>query len=697
MAEEAAAIAEIAAVLRRYEGAFREIGREHGVFFTADPASAGRLGRGGGLEYAARRIWERAGRGGAGVLGGVIEAALAAWHGHAVMYDLAAAASAAARGADVAAALSVSRVRFQGTDGVRGKTGRGDAGDMFRLFLEEGRVTPDFLGALAAAFVKLASAESGEGMRVAVAGDGRDELTGGEYRRAVTEAILRGGGRPVDLGICPTPLVPVYCALHGAPGAVVLTASHNPADQNGIKMFLDGRKILPEGKVSDYSITAATYDAAPRGADRGVDRTAVEHGPEAAELAAAAAKAALEGKLKHVSAAGLKFIVDTAHGAYSGCAAAVFEALGLDGEIINGDMHGTDINADSGVAAIEGRTAYRPDEERVPEIVKRLRGGKGLAGIALDGDGDRGYLLVPGSGGVVNVIDGDRLSYHIARYLVEEHGAVGRFLATVESDMALAEAVEKDIGLSVETVCVGDKYLSSTDSAREGVLLGEETSGHVVFPVTLSNGAQVLTGNGLTSALLGAEAIAWGCEDIAAAAAPYAPGVMETFYTYYVDKTLFRRGSEAWEEAAATVHAAMGECVETGELPRDAALGERVFDDEEDMLYIDVAGEDGRLGAVFARSSGTEDKIAVYGRGLSGYGGGMVRMARAASESLGKSLKDPRKPEARAEAAIAARAERGAALSAKEAAGILEEAGIPMPEASIQALLAAMRKEGYLA
>ena len=695
-------MARFASIFHDYAAKLREIAARK-VFVTAEPASGKLLGLQADAETAEETLSRRA----PDVSPDAVETLLRHFVAHPpkgpVLVDIALAAQVHAGGASAKDSVKRARIRFQGTDGIRGKIGQDEPGHEAELFFRDGTITPRLFAAVTAAFIDVARNKIAPPGKVAFADDGRDYLTSKRFRNAVLEAVRSRGMTPVDLGVIPTPLVPVYCATAGIAAGIVLTASHNPANQNGIKFFLDGRKILPEGAVSDYAISALAFEMLAR-ADSFVavsNAPAVEPGPDAGSLAILAAEAVLRGKVGSLKRFNMRFLVDTAHGAYSSCAAAVFDKLGLPYEILNGDATGENINRGSGVAVIEGTEIYERNDAGAPEIARRLSAAglakdKRVLGIALDGDGDRGFVLVPDNSGRVRVLDGDKLSFLIARYLKEAHGMSGRFVGTVESDLALFTAVETRLGLPVEMVCVGDKYLSSTPRAQKGLLIGEEASGHVVLPCKIGKGrgGTILTGNGLISGILGAEALVWTGNPVENVH-PYKPGVMKTFYTYFVDKTRLRRGGTVWAADIKAAQKGLTGAILAQELPSSTQMAEQVFPDDEDMLYLSIVAEGSTIGVVFTRASGTEDKVAVYARGGQQFAKGILGIAREVVRNHALTLKDRRRPEAQAEAAILNAAGTQVGLTAERAMDILRKAGITMAEPSVHSLLTAMRKQGF--
>jgi len=595
-------------------------------------------------------------------------------------------------------AIMRSRVRYQGTDGVRGKVAADDPTESALAKLTRpGEFTPGLCELLCAG-VMLARKDA-QPPTVVVAEDGRDAFGRREYATAAIRAFTRFGCRVLDLGIAPTPLAPVAAAKLGADVAVVVTASHNPADQNGIKFFLRGRKPLPES--GDYPLSAFTSLAALEGLpDERASATAKRvdaKGLVRDYTSAALAREDVEA-LRH---AGL--IIDVAHGAFAPFAEELLQGLGLRAEVINDDMTGDNINRDSGVAYIEGKERIAAAElDGEIALVGRVRSlaresDERVFGIALDADGDRALLVVhDGDTDEVRIIDGDRMAFLITR-LARKTGDVKGcvFAGTVESDLATFDAVA---ALGIETVLtpVGDKWLSARPALADRLLVGEESSGHLVWPVDVPMGtsmATIVTGNGLLTGLRAAAAVLRLELTPAEAAEPFPPGVVRTFYTYFVDRARFHRGSLVWKEDVRIIGEELAKLKDSGAMPAACKLRQIDFDDDPDMLYLNIE-ESGRVvGAVFARNSGTENKTATYARGRAEFETQLVGIAREVNEHHIRSMKDTSLGGARAAGAIAAALSAKGALSVDEARRIADEHGIGS-DAGFVGLLFALTREG---
>ena len=600
------------------------------------------------------------------------------------------------QGLGAADAIMRARVRYQGTDGVRGKVADDDdATTPLAKLTERGEFTPGLCELLSAAV--LLAGNWDEPPAVVVAEDGRDAFGERRYAATVIETFRRFGCKVFDLGICPTPVAPVAAATLGARIAAVVTASHNPADQNGVKFFIDGRKPLPE--TGDYPMSAYAFQVALEGLPkrRKAPRLEkVEAGPFLRAILDAALTDADRDALKRVT-----LILDVAHGSF---APFVADALAdLDIEIMNADMTGENINRDSGVAYIEGKDRIAgADVAGEIAIVARVReraiwSDRLVIGLAFDADGDRGFVLVHDvRADEVRIIDGDRIAYMVAK-LAHDAGAVdGRvFAGTVESDLAVFDAVR---ALGIETVLtpVGDKWLSSRRSLTDRLLVGEEPSGHVVIPIDMAtaNGReQIVTGNGLVTGLLGAAAMVRLRLSPAEAAEPYPPGVFCTHYCYFVDRARLYRDSRVWRTDLQTAHMTLKGLKTTGDFDAEWELREIGFDDDPDMLYLQLVEGERVLGAIFTRNSGTENRSAVYARGLSAFERPMRTLAHHINGRHMMAMKDRRLVETKAGDALADAVLVRERMSLDDARTFVRQLGITT-DVQFHALLFALQREG---
>ncbi|HEY1564300.1 MAG TPA: phosphoglucosamine mutase [Gaiellaceae bacterium] len=329
--------------------------------------------------------------------------------------------------------------QYFGTDGVRGVVGE--------------RLTADLVERLG----KAAALWCGGG-RVFVGRDTRG--SGPELEEAFARGVASGGGTAVLAGVLPTPAV----ALLRLDLGVVITASHNPPEYNGVKFFdRQGRK-LTDG--AEEEIEALLDAPAPGGGE--IERVDV------------AAQSYLGRVLERFGADlnGLRIAVDCANGAYAGVAPQAFEQLGAEVTAIGNGPDGTNINVGCGAT----------DLRALADVVRE----KHLdLGVAFDGDGDR-MLAVDERG---EPVDGDQILAVLALALGVEGVA-----ATTMTNLGFHRLMEER-GIRVVVTDVGDRYILEA-LRREGLLLGGEQSGHLMWL-----DGQV-TGDGLVAALLLCKAVA---------------------------------------------------------------------------------------------------------------------------------------------------------------------------------------------
>jgi len=343
--------------------------------------------------------------------------------------------------------------RLFGTDGVRGVANR--------------ELTAELALALgAAAAGRLAS--SGEpGRRVAVIG--RDPRASGEMLEAAVIAGLTSQGvDALRVGVLPTPAVAYLTSAYDADFGVMISASHNPMPDNGIKIFGPGGHKLDDDTEDEIEdLVAAGPGLRPVGA--GIGRV-VE------------ADDAMDRYLRHVGKAagtrldGLTVVVDCAHGAASSAAPRAYRAAGARVIAIHAEPDGLNIN--------DGCGSTHLDSLRAAVIAHRAD-----LGLAHDGDADR-CLAVDAEG---ELVDGDAIMVVLA-LAMQEAGelAANTLVATVMSNLGLHLAM-RSAGVTVRTTAVGDRYV--LEELRAGdYSLGGEQSGHIVMPALGSTGDGIVTG-----------------------------------------------------------------------------------------------------------------------------------------------------------------------------------------------------------
>jgi phosphoglucosamine mutase len=341
--------------------------------------------------------------------------------------------------------------RLFGTDGVRGKAGT--------YPLDHATVRR-----LGAALVRAVADPSA---RILIGRDTRESGTWIEQELA--HGARACGATVISAGVVPTPGVAYLTRTSAFTAGVVISASHNPFEDNGIKVFSGGGEKFTEeleahveAIMADTSWSVPPGDADPVHGESLVDRY-VEHA-----LAVLPDTGALRGA---------PITIDCANGATFAVAPRVFRALGIDAHVIGDAPDGRNINLECG--------STHP--ERLARVV--VDGGYRL-GIAFDGDGDRA-IFVDERG---RVVDGDAVMLMCARHLKSEGRLAGdAIVATVMSNIGLEIAL-RESGIGLVRCAVGDKYVME-EMLRRGLSLGGEQSGHVIFSEFL------FTGDGLVTAL----------------------------------------------------------------------------------------------------------------------------------------------------------------------------------------------------
>jgi phosphoglucosamine mutase len=294
---------------------------------------------------------------------------------------------------------------------------------------------------------------------------GRDtRLSGGMLSFSLAAGGASGGAQVVELGVLPTPGVAALAPRLGAAAAGVVSASHNPYPDNGIKFFsAEGRKLSAEKEREIEKLTTDADPARPTGSGIG----AVERLEDAARLYVEGILGRLRPHLE-----GAKVLLDCANGAAYEVAPMAFGELGADLTVVGNEPGGTNINEDCGSTHVDELDASGHD-----------------VAFAFDGDADR-VLAVDEEG---NVVDGDRIIAILARDLKERQALSGGVVVTMMSNLGFFRAMES-MGIPYEVTPVGDRHVAEA-MVRRGSSLGGEQSGHVI----LSD--YVTTGDGIVTAL----------------------------------------------------------------------------------------------------------------------------------------------------------------------------------------------------
>jgi len=336
-----------------------------------------------------------------------------------------------------------------GTDGVRGRANH--------------VLTPELALSLARAIAMTLVPQGG---RVII---GRDTRVSGPMLESSLSAGLTSSGIDVGLaGVIPTPAISYLIKDERADLGIVISASHNPPEDNGIKLFdRDGMK-LPESL--ENRIESALAEPLPAPSRRIGTVSAVE---AAATRYAAFISGIID--VDRVDFSGMRLVLDCAYGATGAIAPHVFRHLGATVIPIHAEPDGTRINVDCGATHLQ-------------PLAKATRAHHATLGIAFDGDGDRVLLVAPEG----DVIDGDRMMGIAASYLSEQ-GLLSpaAIVATILSNRGLETWLAKR-GIAMHRTPVGDRYVSHR-MTEEGIQIGGEASGHIIFNDHSPTGDGILT------------------------------------------------------------------------------------------------------------------------------------------------------------------------------------------------------------
>jgi phosphoglucosamine mutase len=296
---------------------------------------------------------------------------------------------------------------------------------------------------------------------------GRDTRESGErLERALGTGLLLGGAQPLSLGVVPTPAVAWVCAQRGVPGAVI-SASHNPWSDNGIKFFAAGGRKLSDELEAELENALDAVVAAGVEFELSVD-SKTDTGAVAEWCDAVASSV--------VVVTPMRIVIDCANGAASSVAPGIFRGLGLEVDVLHAQPDGRNINDACGSTH--------------PEDLQRAVVASGAAlGLAFDGDADR-LLAVDERG---ELVDGDQLIALFARDLRDRGELAGnRVVVTVMSNLGFRLAMDEQ-GIEVVETPVGDRHVLEA-LARTSSSLGGEQSGHIVFADRATTGDGVLSG-----------------------------------------------------------------------------------------------------------------------------------------------------------------------------------------------------------
>ena len=344
--------------------------------------------------------------------------------------------------------------KYFGTDGIRGRVG-------------DAPVTPDFMLKLGWATGKVFAATDGSRPAVVI---GKDTRVSGYMLESALQAGLVAAGANVKLvGPLPTPGIALLTRSQKADAGIVISASHNPYYDNGIKFFNgQGSKLSDELELQIEAMIDSPMET--------VDSDQLGKASRIADAAGRYIEYCKSTFPDELSLKGLKIVIDCAHGATYNIAPGVFSELGADVTLMGAEPDGYNIN--QGVGSTEPEAL----QQRVMEEGADL-------GVAFDGDGDR-LQMVNREG---QLLTGDDVLYILAMHRLATGGSDSGVVGTLMTNMGLELALEQS-GLRLARAKVGDRYVKELMVA-EGWSLGGESSGHIIC------GNLSTTGDGVIAAL----------------------------------------------------------------------------------------------------------------------------------------------------------------------------------------------------
>jgi len=298
---------------------------------------------------------------------------------------------------------------------------------------------------------------------------GRDTRVSGDILlQAITKGINASGKQFINLGICPTPAIPFLIKKENLSSGIMISASHNPPEYNGIKIFdHKGQKITKyfENKIqklieeSNHNISVHRK-VIPRNTNKGLIDIYIK---------------SLIQTMGGENLSGLKIILDTCYGSATTCAKKIFQSLGADVRVINNSKNGLKINMNCGSTNLE-------------PLKKALKESPADMGFSFDGDADR----VIGIDSKGNVLDGDHILFLWGRELMEQKLLTNNLLISTQMANLGFEKSWKKIGGMLHRTGVGDKYVHDAIKKKRAVLGGEQ-SGHILSKINNFSGDGILT------------------------------------------------------------------------------------------------------------------------------------------------------------------------------------------------------------
>ena len=298
---------------------------------------------------------------------------------------------------------------------------------------------------------------------------GRDtRISGDILLQAITRGINESGKKFINLGICPTPAIPFLIKKEKLSSGIMISASHNPPEYNGIKIFdHNGQKI---SKIFENKIQRLIEELNPN-LTASTKEISLKTNKEFMDIYIKSLIKTMGGENLN----GMKIILDTCYGSATTCAKKVFQNLGADVRVINNSKNGLKINMNCGSTNLE-------------PLKKALRESPADIGFSFDGDADR-VIGVDSKG---NILDGDHILFLWGRELMEQKSLPDNLLISTQMANLGFEKAWNKIGGILYRTDVGDKYVHEAILKKKAVLGGEQ-SGHILSKINNFSGDGILT------------------------------------------------------------------------------------------------------------------------------------------------------------------------------------------------------------
>ena len=298
---------------------------------------------------------------------------------------------------------------------------------------------------------------------------GRDTRISGEILlQAITAGISASGKKFINLGICPTPAIPCLVKKEQLSSGIMISASHNPPEYNGIKIFdHNGKKITRnfEDKIQRFIEEFHQNILVPK------KEISLNTNKELMDIYMHSLIETMDGE----NLSGMKIILDTCYGSATTCAKEIFQNLGADVRVINNNKNGLKINMNCGSTNLE-------------PLKKALNETPAEMGFSFDGDADR-VIGVDSKG---NILDGDHILFLWGRELMEQKILTNNLIVTTNMANLGFENAWNKIGGILYRTDVGDKFVHDAINKKSAVLGGEQ-SGHILSKINNFSGDGILT------------------------------------------------------------------------------------------------------------------------------------------------------------------------------------------------------------